>query len=236
MQALGQNEVMDLHAVECRSAYFYETGVKSGRLFGVRCLGTALVQVAIQTTKADAKAPHSNGEQAQGKEFELSFPVAVHCNKLVELCAHNLDWSEPSAGAFASVLAVDLAEQLVTTRGEKFMRVFDIVDRRRAALCNAAAATARTLEICRPAAMDNSRAVVENYAELLGCQLFPGERMLECPAPHESQVGQSMYLSFTEKQIVGLITPQTVSIANDHRVEFAWLESDARRSGFLRRP
>ena len=52
------------------------------------------------------------------EEFELRFPGWICFDEVVEFDVDDLDWSEPAAGSFSSVLAVDFAKQCVARIGE----------------------------------------------------------------------------------------------------------------------
>jgi len=52
------------------------------------------------------------------KKFVLRFPGGVHCGEFFQTDADDFDWFETSARAFAAVLAVYFAQQLVTTSGD----------------------------------------------------------------------------------------------------------------------
>src|SRR5215204_4662013 len=62
-------------------------------------------------------------------------------------------------------------------------------------------------------------------AELFRSQLLAGERILKAPAAHKIQIRHSVYFAFAKEEIVSLITPQSIGVADHHRIEFSGLES-----------
>src|SRR5215213_3574192 len=67
--------------------------------------------------------------------------------------------------------------------------------------------------------------LLKHSAELFRSQLLTAEGILKSPAAHKIQIGHSVYFAFAKKEIVSLITPQSIGIADHHRIEFAGLES-----------
>src|SRR5215212_8534953 len=62
-------------------------------------------------------------------------------------------------------------------------------------------------------------------AELFRSQLLAGEGILKAPAAHKIQIRHSVYFAFAKEEIVSFITPQSIGVADHHRIEFAGLES-----------
>src|SRR5215208_8441262 len=70
--------------------------------------------------------------------------------------------------------------------------------------------------------------LLKHGAELFRSQLLTGEGILKSPAAHKIQIGHSVYFAFAKEEIVSLITPQSISVADYHRIEFSGLESSCR--------
>src|SRR5215208_8436050 len=67
--------------------------------------------------------------------------------------------------------------------------------------------------------------LLKHGAELFRRQLLAGEGILKAPAAHKIQIRHSVYFAFAKEEIVSLITPQSIGIADYHRIEFSGLES-----------
>src|SRR5215210_2995122 len=67
--------------------------------------------------------------------------------------------------------------------------------------------------------------LLKHGAELFRSQLLAGEGILKSPAAHKIQIGHSVYFAFAKEEIISLITPQSIGVADHHRIEFAGLES-----------
>src|SRR5215212_2145221 len=66
--------------------------------------------------------------------------------------------------------------------------------------------------------------LLKHGAELFRSQFLAGEGILKSPAAHKNEIGYSVYFAFAKEQIVSLITPQSIGVADHHRIEFSGLE------------
>src|SRR5215212_834485 len=67
--------------------------------------------------------------------------------------------------------------------------------------------------------------LLKHGAEVCRSQLLAGEGILKSPAAHKNQIGHSVYFAFAKEEIVSLITPQSIGVADHHPIEFSGLES-----------